>query len=156
MAESSSGGVSNQLATLVPSFDPSVDDLQIYQQKVQLVLAAWPKTKITELVTRLILNSKGSAFQKLQLHHDELVANEEKSVKKLVELLGGQWGKIALARQFEEAEQALYHVVQKSDESNDSYLARADVAWSKLLNQKLSLEDLRALDQRYRPRKRRK
>jgi len=27
------GGISNQLATLVPSFDPSKDDLQVYQQK---------------------------------------------------------------------------------------------------------------------------
>ena len=45
--------ISNQLASLVPSFDPSKNDLAVYQQKVELVLAAWPKTKITELVTRV-------------------------------------------------------------------------------------------------------
>ena len=36
-AASNGTGVSNQLASLVPTFDPAVDDLLIYQQKVQLV-----------------------------------------------------------------------------------------------------------------------
>ena len=65
------GGVSNQLSTLVPSFDPGVDDVTIYGQKVELVYAAWPKSRTAELVTRLILGCKGSAFQKLQLHQGE-------------------------------------------------------------------------------------
>ena len=38
-------GVSSQLATLVPTFDPGVDDLLVYQQKVELVYAAWLKAK---------------------------------------------------------------------------------------------------------------
>ena len=37
-----SGTVPNQLAILVPSFDPSKDDLQVYTQKVELLLTAWP------------------------------------------------------------------------------------------------------------------
>lgn len=143
MAESSSG-VSNQLASLVPSFDPSKDDLQTYQQRVELVLAAWPKARIQELVTRLILNCQGSAFQKLQIHHAELATGDEKAVQKLIEYLGGTWGRIALQKQYEEAEQALYHCAQRSDESNDSYLARADILWSKLLSRKLTWEELQA------------
>ena len=93
--ETSSGGdgssstVTNQLASLVPSFDPSKDDMRQYQQRVELVTAAWPKGRYTELVTRLILNCSGSAFAKLQLNHQDLLANEEKSVHKLIELLGG-------------------------------------------------------------------
>ena len=59
-----SGGISNQLASLVPSFDPSRDDLQVYQQKVQLVLSVWPTNRISELVTRLILNTTGSGLCK--------------------------------------------------------------------------------------------
>eukprot|EP00435_Cladocopium_sp_Y103_P021824 s3570_g5.t1 len=39
---------------------------------------------------------------------------------------------------------ALYQCNQQSDESHDSYLARADVLWSKLKTQKLQLEDLQA------------
>ena len=54
MSESSEGqtNVSNQLAVLVPTFDPSKDDLQIYSQKVMLLLEAWPPNKYTELATR--------------------------------------------------------------------------------------------------------
>lgn len=38
----------------------------------------------------------------------------------------------------------MFHTTQLKDESNDSFLARADVAWSKLRAQKLSIEDLQA------------
>ena len=58
MSESSGGidnpgGISNQLASL-----------QVYQQKVQLVLSVWPTNRISELVTRLILNTTGSGLCK--------------------------------------------------------------------------------------------
>ena len=58
-----------------------------------------------------------------------LTGDGEEAIKKLIGFLGGAWGKIALERQYEDAEQALYHTVQKQDEANDSYLARADVLW---------------------------
>jgi hypothetical protein len=70
--------------------------------------------------------------------------NDVKSVRKLIEILGGHWGRISLERQHEEAEQALYNTVQLRDGSNDSYLARSDIAWSKFLAQKLSMSDLQA------------
>ena len=136
--------MSTQLASLVPTFDPATDDLLIYQQKVELVLAAWPPAKIPELITRLILGCKGTAFQKLQIHQTELLKGDAGCVQKLVEYLGGSWGKIALERQYEDAEQALYHTVQKSDEANDSYLARADVMWSRLLARKMTLAEIQA------------
>jgi len=149
MAEASGGtdaqgGISNQLATLVPSFDPSKDDLQVYQQKVQLVTTVWPQNRLSELVTRLILNTTGSAFAKLQLHHSELATNDTKSVQKLIEYLGGQWGKTGLEKRYADAEKALFQCSQQTDESHDSYLARADVLWSKLKTQKLQIDDLQA------------
>ena len=137
-------GVSNQLASLVPSLDPGVDDLLIYQQKVELVYAAWPRAKTTELVTRLIFGCNGSAFAKLQLHQTELLDGSEKSVQRLVELLGGSWGKIPLELQYQDAGRALFETVQKAEEANESYLARADVLWSRLLSRRMSLEDLQA------------
>lgn len=89
MPESTSSGssetsITHQLSSLVPSFDPSTDDLQVYTQKLSLLVEAWPPTKYTELVTRLILNCKGSAFLKLQQHQKELLVNEKKPVKKLI------------------------------------------------------------------------
>ena len=74
-------------------------------------------------MTHLILNCQGSAFQKLQLHQTGLLNGEESSVHKLIELLGGQWGRIPLEKQYEEAEQALFHTIQRQDASNDSFLA---------------------------------
>ena len=56
-------GVSHQLATLVPSFNPGTDDLVIYKQKVELLLSAWPKDKNPELITRLVLNCQGQPFR---------------------------------------------------------------------------------------------
>ena len=99
---------------------------------------------MSELITRLILNTTGSAFAKLQLHHEELCVNDEKGVKRLIELLGGHWGKLGLEKKYSDAERALFQCNQQADESHDSYLARADILWTKLQSQKLKLEDLQA------------
>ena len=136
--------VPNQLAMLVPSFDPSKDDLKIYTQKVQLLTTAWPENRYGELATRLILGCSGSAFQKLQLKQSELTKNEKKSVLRIVEILGGTWGQIDLERKYECAEKALYNCVQKQDESNDSYLARADILWTEMLAKEIKLEELQS------------
>ena len=58
--------------------------------------------------------------------------------------MGGQWGRIPLERQYEDAEQAIYHSLQKTDETNDSFLARADILWSRLLSRKITIADLQA------------
>ena len=134
--------VPNQLAQLVPTFDPAKDDVLVYGQKVQLLLAAWPSGKYTELGTRLILGCSGSAFLKLQLHRSEVTGNDVKSIQRLVEILGGTWGQINLEKRYEYAERALYKCSQKTDESADSYLARADIMWSELRARDIKLEDL--------------
>eukprot|EP00435_Cladocopium_sp_Y103_P033670 s3443_g8.t1 len=146
MSESSDGStnVPNQLAMLVPTSDPSKDDLQVYSQKVMLLIDAWPSSKYTELATRLILNCSGSAFKKLQLHQAEITKNERQSIQRIIELLGGHWGQIDLEQRYEYAERALYKCLQKTDESADSYLARADIMWTELNSRKFQLSDLQA------------
>eukprot|EP00435_Cladocopium_sp_Y103_P071080 s884_g36.t1 len=136
--------VPNQLASLVPTFDPAKDDLTDYTKKVQLLMNMWPDGKWTELATRLILGCSGSAFQKLQLKSSEITANDKKSIQQIIELLGGQWGQIPLEKKYESAERALFRCSQRQDETNDSYLARADVLWQELLNKEIKLEELQA------------
>ena len=139
------GAVSSQMAMLVPSFDPSKDDMTTYQQKVEMLSQVWPPKKMPELVTRLILNTTGFVFEKLQLHHAELSSHQDnKGVQQLISYLGGHWGRIALERRFEDIERALYQSSQVQDETPDSYLARADVMWSKLKARKLDLEEVQA------------
>lgn len=138
--------VPTSLTSLIPTFDPATDSVEVWAQKVELLSKVWPADKISELTTRLILNSKGSAFQKLQTRQKDLLKNDLASVKLLVELVGGQFGQVPLEKRYEAAEKALFRCSQRSDESNDSYLARTDVAWSEFLAQDppMSLQDLQA------------
>ena len=138
--------VPTSLTSLIPTFDPATDSVEVWAQKVELLSKVWPADKISELTTRLILNSKGSAFQKLQIRQKDLLKNDLASVKLLVELVGGQFGQVPLEKRYEAAERALFRCSQRSDESNDSYLARTDVAWSEFLAQDppMSLSDLQA------------
>ena len=132
---------------MIPTFDPATDSVEVWAQKVELLSKVWPADKISELTTRLILNSKGSAFQKLQIRQKDLLKNDLASVKLLVELVGGQFGQVPLEKRYEAAEKALFRCTQRSDETNDSYLARTDVAWSEFLAQDpptMSLSDLQA------------
>ena len=104
MSEASGGerdSVPKELASLVPSFDPAVDNVEIWTSKVELLVTTWPQSKLAELTTRLILNCKGTAYQKLQLNRKELLVNEPAGIQRLVELVGGTWGQIPLEKKFE-------------------------------------------------------
>eukprot|EP00435_Cladocopium_sp_Y103_P013861 s2131_g3.t1 len=146
MSESSGGEafVPKELASLVPSFDPAVDSVEIWTSKVELLVTTWPTSKLSELATRLILNCKGTAYQKLQLHRKELLVNEASGIKRLVELVGGTWGQIPLEKKFELTERALYRSNQKPDESSESYLSRCDVVWTELLAKGVTLAEIQA------------
>eukprot|EP00435_Cladocopium_sp_Y103_P051644 s1428_g16.t1 len=146
--ESSDGGgggsglVPNQLAILVPTFNPAVDSVDTWTQKVELLLAAWPESKLQELATRLVLGCQGTAFQKLQLHRSEVLKNDKKAIQRIVELVGGNWGQVPLEQKFEIAERASHRTLQKGDETADSYLARMDVTWTEMLAKQFTLPEL--------------
>lgn len=90
--------VPTSLTSLIPTFDPAVDSVEVWAQKVELLSKVWPADKITELSTRLILNCKGSAFQKLQIRQKDLLKNDLACIKLLVEVVGGQFGQVPLER----------------------------------------------------------
>ena len=113
---SSNEGISNQLAILVPSFDPSVDSVEIWASKIELLTKAWPTGKLVELATRIVLNSKGTAYQKLQLHAAEILVNDLKGIRRIVELVGGAWGQVPLEKTYELIEKAFFRCSQKADE----------------------------------------
>ena len=138
------GQVPNQLAILVPTFDPSVDNVEIWASKVELLLATWPPQRISELATRLILGCKGTAYQKLQLHRTELLVNEPKGIKKLVELVGGTWGQVPIEKKYEVVEKAVFRNSQKPDETSDSFISRSDVVWTELESKGITLSEIRS------------
>ena len=138
------GQVPNQLAILVPTFDPATDNVEIWASKVELLLATWPPQKITELATRLILGCCGTAYQKLQLNQKEILVNDAKGIRKLVELVGGTWGQIPLEKKYEIVEKAVFRTQQKSDETSDSFISRSDVVWTELEAKGIGLPEIRS------------
>ena len=54
---------------------------------------------------------------------------------------GARW---PLRNGLKTVERALFQCTQKPDESNDSFLARADIMWSELLAKNLTLKEIQA------------
>lgn len=81
----------NQLAALIPTFDPSIDNVEQWSQKIELLTQVWPEGKLGELATRIILNCKGSASAKLQLKKKDLLSGTVESISQIVEIVGGQF-----------------------------------------------------------------
>ena len=138
------GQVTNQLAILVPTFDPATDNVEIWASKVELLLATWPSQKITELATRLILGCRGTAYQKLQLNQKDILVNDPKGIRRLVELVGGTWGQIPLEKKYEIVEKAVFRTQQKPDETSDSFISRSDVVWTELESKGIGLSEIRS------------
>ena len=130
--------LTSQLAQLVPTFDPGVDSVEQWSQKIRLILQAWPESRLRELATRIVLNTKGSAFQKLELRQSEVLTGDKGGIEKIIEIVSGQFGQIDLEKKYEIVERAIYKCVQKQDESSDSFLARSDVTWTEVLMKKVS------------------
>lgn len=141
---SSTEAATNPLASLIPTFDPSVDNVEIWASKIELLTKAWPSGKLLELATRIVLNCKGTAYQKLQLHATEVLVNDQKGIKRIVELVGGAWGQVPLERTYELIEKAFFRCAQKADELSDSYLSRCDVIWSDLHMRGIDMKQVQA------------
>jgi hypothetical protein len=105
--------------------------------------AIWPADHIEHLAPRAALLIEGSAFQKVA-RLDPAKLRTKQGVQFLIESLGGQWGKLSTEEKYELFERALYTVVQKANESNDSYLARHDLAFEDLEAKDITIKDIRA------------
>ena len=127
----------------IPTFNPQETDIQVYSRKLQFLKAMWPPEHVSQLAPRAALQVEGVAFQKVA-RLDPLILRSEGGVQYLVEALGGQWGKLASEEKLSYFEKAIYQTIQRSDESNDSYLARHDVAFEDLAVHKVPMEEIRA------------
>eukprot|EP00435_Cladocopium_sp_Y103_P022395 s3236_g5.t1 len=127
----------------IPVFDPATTDLQVYSRKLQFLKDIWPVEYVAQLAPRAALQVQGTAFQKVS-RLDPGKLRSEAGVKYLVEALGGQWGKLASEEKLSYFERAFYLTAQKPDESNDSYLARHDLAFEELTSAGVTLEEVRA------------
>ena len=156
MAENEGQGVSSQSSTgpstashlpwhLIPSFEPGETDLTEYTRRLEFLAGIWPVEHLNQLAPRAALQCKGSAFQKVvRIQPDKLKVNELSGVQLLVSTLGGVWGKTTLEDKYEKFERAIYGLSQRSDESNESYMARHEIVFEDMISQGASLSDVRA------------
>ena len=134
---SGSGGLSHLPWNQVPHFRPGETDLTEWTKKVEFLAQLWPPEHLQHLAPRIALQCEGSAFQRIsRLDPKVLRVNSVDGVKAVVEQLGGIWGKSNLESKFERFERAIYSTVQRSDETNESYLARHDHQFEELLSMK--------------------
>ena len=143
----SSGGGNSALSHLpwqqIPRFVPGTTKVHEYVQRLKFLKELWPEEQIHLLGPRAALQVEGSAFQKVsRLAPDKL--RQPDGIKLLVETLGGSWGKTQTEEKYHFFEQAIYQVAQKSDETNDSYLARHDAFFEELLARKVTIQEVRA------------
>ena len=76
------------------------------------------------------------SFQKVvRLKPDQLKVNSLDGIKLIVTTLGRVWGKTVLEDKYSKFERAIFGVSQKSDESNESYVARHEVLFGDLILQ---------------------
>lgn len=134
MAEASASSGSGMSSTsglpwhLIPSFDPGETDLVEYSKKLEFLAGVWPAEHLNQLAPRAALLCKGSAFQKvLRLSPEKLKVGSIEGVKLIATTLGGVWGKTPLETKYEKFERAIYGTSQRSNESNESYLARHEI-----------------------------
>ena len=57
-----------------------------------------------------------------------------------MEAIGGSWGSTELEERYEYFEKSLCGTLQRSDETNDSYLSRIEASFVELLSRNTSLE----------------
>ena len=130
---------------LIPHFSPGETDLTEYARRLEFLAGIWPSEYLNQLAPRAALQCKGSAFQKVvRLDTEKLKVNSLDGVKLLVTTLGGVWGKTVLEDKYEKFERAIFGISQKSDETNESYLARHEVLFEDLISQGATLSDMRA------------
>ena len=130
---------------LIPIFEPGQSDLTEYTRRLEFLAGLWPVEYLGQLAPRAALQCKGSAFQKVvRIPTEKLKVNDLTGVKLLVQTLGGVWGKTTLEDKYEKFEQAIYGISQKSDESNESYMARHEIVFEDMISQGATLTDVRA------------
>eukprot|EP00434_Breviolum_minutum_P032343 symbB.v1.2.028601.t2/scaffold3045.1/size120917/6 len=130
---------------LIPAFKPGITDLTEYSRKMQFLSQMWPQEHLSQLAPRAALLCEGSAFQKLiRLDAAKLKTNDMKGVELLVNTLGGVWGKTVLENKYERFEKVIYATNQRSDETNESYLARHEILFEDVLSQGATFADMRS------------
>ena len=139
------GSLSHLPWAMVPTFRPGETDINDYSKRLEFIARLWPQEHLHLLGPRAAMQCEGSAFKRLmRTDPDKLRANSLEGIKLIVSTLGGVWGRAKHEEKFEKFERAIFSTTQRSDEANESYLARHDNQFEELLSMKVTLEEMRS------------
>ena len=109
---------------LIPAFEPGETNLTEYSRRLEFLAGIWPP----EQAPRAALQCRGAEFQKVvRFKPKQLKVNSLDGIKLIVTTLDGVWGKTVLEDRYSKFKRAIFEIIQKSDESNESYVARHDL-----------------------------
>ena len=131
MAAAGSDDKSNSIWSLLPSFDPSSDDIKEYVAKVRFIEGICPKKDKVMLAPRLAMLCKGTAWHQVRNIKPDDLTNADNGVKFLLKALSA-WEESAELKTFELFDRAIYKTTQKADESTQSFVNRLDVAFEEV------------------------
>ena len=117
--------------TLLPTFDPAVDNVKEYIEKVKFIDSICPKKDRPMLAPRLAMLCRGTAWGQVKNIDSASLTDPENGVKSLLAALSS-WGESTEMKTYEQFEKAVYKTVQKTDESSMSYVNRLQVAMDEL------------------------
>eukprot|EP00435_Cladocopium_sp_Y103_P051036 s1582_g15.t1 len=117
--------------TLLPTFDPAIDNVKEYIEKVKFIDQICPKKDRPMLAPRLAMLCRGTAWGQVKNLQSGELTDPENGVKNLLAALSS-WEESTEIKTYEQFERAVYKTVQKSDESSMSYVNRLQVAMDEL------------------------
>ena len=132
----------SHLWSLLPSFDPSTDEIKEYVEKVRFLQGICPQADKGMLAPRLSMLCRGTAWQQVRNIPAGTLTDPKKGVDALLAALSS-WEEISEMQTYEKFEKALFKVSQKSDEAVNSYVNRLQVAFSDL-DDKMTVKDVQA------------
>ena len=141
-ATGSSDEKSNNIWSLLPSFDPTTDDAREYRDKVIFLHSICPARDRSMLAPRLAMLCKGTAWSQVKALDATKLMDAESGVKVLLQALA-TWDESAELQTYEKFEKAIYKTQQKNDESTMSFVNRLTVAFHELGDQ-TTIKELRA------------
>eukprot|EP00435_Cladocopium_sp_Y103_P061513 s350_g23.t1 len=136
MSESAAAGsgdsqTGNNFWQLLPSFDPSTDDIREFSQKARFIHGAMPEKDKPNLAPRLAMLCKGTAWSQVRQLDPKKLTRSETGVEYLLKALS-TWEETSEMKTYELFERALYKVVQKSDEASHSFSLRLQAAFDEI------------------------
>lgn len=123
MATGSDDSNKSSFWNMLPSFDPSTDDIREFSQKARFIHGVLDKKQRVNLAPRLAMLCKGTAWHQVRQLTPEKLTDGDTGLDYLLTALSA-WEETSELKTYELFEKALYKVTQRPDEAAHSFSMR--------------------------------